>query len=105
MIGAATGPAHDPRQSDFLSALGEELAEAVSPPVPFEDVSPHERCEAVRDVLGPEAAPPVLAALSEDGLRRPACALGSWFEVEPPTLPTVRHAVERTLARWSAGDR
>ena len=104
MTAAGTGPAHDPRQSDFLSALGEELAEAVSPPVPFEDASPHECCEAARGVLGPEAAPQVLAALDEDGLRCLADALGAWFEVEPPALPRVRRAVERTLARWPPED-
>ena len=74
-------------------------------PATFEDASPHECCEAVRDVLGPEAAPPVLAALDENGLRRLAGALGAWFGVEPPALPKVRQAVGRTLARWPAGDR
>ena len=100
MTGTATGPAHDLQRSGFLSALGEELAEAVSPPVPFVDASPHECCEAARGVLGADLAPPVLAGLDEDGLRRLADALGAWFEVEPPALPRVRHAVERTLARW-----
>ena len=32
---------------DFEQALGETFGDYVSPPVPFEDASPHECCEVV----------------------------------------------------------
>jgi hypothetical protein len=37
---------------DFEQALGETFGDHVSPPVPFEDASPHECCEVVWTVAG-----------------------------------------------------
>ncbi len=48
---------------DFEQALGESFGEAVCPPVPFEDASPHECCEVVWAVAGADVTPTMLAEL------------------------------------------
>jgi hypothetical protein len=90
----------DIRQCDFWAALGEEFSQAVCPPVAFEDASPHECCEPLRQVLGPIATPKGLAALSESDLHGLASAFGAHFETPPPSLEPLRRAVEGVLARW-----
>lgn len=42
---------------DFEQAVGETFGEFVSPPVPFEDASPHECCEVVWAVAGRRVTP------------------------------------------------
>ncbi len=90
----------DVRLRDFWAAMGEEFSRAVYPPVAFEDASPQECCEPLREVLGPAVTPQVLAALVETDLRRLADAFGANFDVPPPSVDRLRDAVEGTLARW-----
>lgn len=94
----------DVRLRDFWAAMGEEFSRAVCPPVAFEDASPQECCEPLREVLGPTATPRVLAALDETDLRHLADAFGANFDVPPPSLERLRDAVDGTLARWPASE-
>jgi hypothetical protein len=88
---------------DFEQALGETFGEYVSPPVPFEDASPHECCEVVWTVAGRDVTPARLAALGEDQLSDLARKFGEYFECDAPTVEQVRNAIAHTLARWPVG--
>ena len=90
----------DVRQRDFWAALGEEFSQAVCPPVTFEDASPHECCEPLRQVLGPVVTPTGLAALSDMDLHSLASAFGAHFETPPPSVRQLRRGVQGVLARW-----
>lgn len=94
----------DVRLRDLWTAMGEEFSRAVCPPVAFEDASPQECCEPLREVLGSGPTPLVLAALTETDLQRLAHAFGASFDVPPPSLERLRDAVEGTLARWPASE-
>ncbi|WP_147305174.1 hypothetical protein [Alkalilimnicola ehrlichii] len=88
---------------DFESAMGEEFGDLVSPPIPFNDASPHECCEAIWQVLGDAVTPTMLAKLTEADYRKIAASFGNWFECEPPTAMQIAEATARTLSRWPAG--
>ena len=88
---------------DFEQALGETFGDYVSPPVPFEDASPHECCEVVWAVAGRDVTPARLAALGEDQLSDLARKFGEYFECDAPTVEQVRDAIAHTLARWPVG--
>ena len=88
---------------DFEQAMGEAFGEAVSPPVPFEDASPHECCEVVWTVAGRDVTPRRLAALSAAEVETLAERFGTYFGCEPPTAGRVQEAISRTLARWPVG--
>jgi hypothetical protein len=88
--------------SDFEQAMGEEFGVAVSPPVPFEDASAHECCEAVWRALGPEVTPAILASIGTAELERLASAFASYFECERPSHAALERAVTGVLARWPA---
>lgn len=47
----------DVQLRDFWTAMGEEFSLVVCPPVAFEDASPQECCEPLREVLGQAATP------------------------------------------------
>ncbi|SDD09107.1 hypothetical protein [Auraticoccus monumenti] len=89
-------------RADFEQAMDESLAEAVSPPVPFDDATPHECAEAVRSVLGVDVGPGRLAGLTEQDLTALAAGFGTWFASSPPSVAQVRRGVESTLRRWPA---
>ena len=74
---------------DFEQALGETFGDYVSPPVPFEDASPHECCEVVWAVAGRDVTPARLAALGEDQLSNLA-GISEDFECDAPTVEQVR---------------
>lgn len=88
---------------DFEQAMGEEFGHCLSPPLPFEDASAHECCEAIWKVLGNEVGPDRLAVLSEVEVALLASGFGRYFEVENPTAEQVRAAIAETLARWPVG--
>lgn len=88
---------------DFLSAMGEEFGNLVSPPVPFFEASPHECCEAIFLALEETVNPSILAAQSSEGIERIANAFSRWFECEAPPASQIAEAVARTLARWPVG--
>ena len=67
---------------DFEQALGETFGEHVSPPVPFEDASPHECCEVVWAAAGRDVTPARLAALGEDQVSDLARKFGEYFECD-----------------------
>jgi len=90
----------DQKKTDFAQAMGESFADAVCPPIPFAEASPHECCEAVQAALGTDVTSATLANLSEPKLTDPARAFAEWFEADPPSIPQLRKAVEATLARW-----
>jgi hypothetical protein len=88
---------------DFEQALGESFGEFVSPPVPFEDASPHECCEVVWSVAGRDVTPARLAALTQDQVAAIARKFGEWFECDSPTIEQVKEAIGYALARWPVG--
>lgn len=87
---------------DFSQALGESFCEAICPPVPFEDASPHDCYEAVRSSLGATPSPLGLASLTDADVAMVAQKLGTYFESEAPTTNQVREAIRKTLVRWPA---
>lgn len=92
-----------PWRDAFLAALGEELCEQVSPPVPLEYVSSHECLQVVFRVLGREVDPERLTRISSDNLSDLADAFAAYFECAPPAPAAIALAVERTLRRWPPG--
>ena len=77
-------------RADFEQALGETFGEYVSPPVPFEDASPHECCEVVWAVAGRDVTPARLAALGEDQVSDLARKFGEYFACDAPTVEQIR---------------
>lgn len=92
------------QQRDFVQAMGEEFGAAVSPPVPWEDASAHECCQAVWRALGPQVTPAILASIDAGELERLAEAFGGYFECERPSVAALERAVAGVLARWPAAD-
>lgn len=91
---------------DFEQAMGEEFAVSVSPPIPFEDGSPHECCEVIWSVLGLQIKPDVLSKLNAQQIGTLAYQFGRYFETQAPSAEQIASAVRRTLARWPVeGDR
>jgi hypothetical protein len=88
---------------DFEQALGETFGDYVSPPVPFEDASPHECCEVVWAVVGRNVTPARLAALDDNQVSNLARKFGEYFECDAPTVEQIREAIAKTLARWPVG--
>ncbi len=69
---------NDQTRSDFDQALGESFGDYVSPPIPFDDASPHECCEALWEVLGPDITPTQLAQRSPETIATIAQTLFRW---------------------------
>ncbi len=88
---------------DFETALGESFGDFVSPPVPFENASPHECCELVWSVAGRHVTPACLASLSEVQVAAMAREFGTYFDSDSPTVEQVKGAIAQTLARWPVG--
>ena len=88
---------------DFEQALGETFGALVSPPVPFEDASPHECCEVVWLVAGRDVTPARLAALTQPEVVTLARKFGEYFESDAPSVQQIKDAIAQTLARWPAG--
>ena len=87
-------------RKDFEQAMGEEFAECVSPPVPFEDASAHECCEVIWDQIGADISPRVLAALTAEQIEQLRNAFGRYFECDSPSLSQIKAAIAATIARW-----
>lgn len=77
---------NDQNRSDFNQALGESFGDYISPPIPFDAASPHECCEALWAVLGPNITPTQLAQLSPETIATIAQQFGAYFESEAPTI-------------------
>jgi len=88
---------------DFEQALGESFGEHVSPPVPFEDASPHECCEVVWSIAGQEVTPARMATLNEDEITALAHKFGTYFGCDAPSIHQINDAIADTLARWPVG--
>jgi|GEM_PF-1507490 len=84
----------------FLTTLGRELSQAISPPVPFDDASAHEAQESVSSVIGSHPTPETLAELTEKQMEEMAVAVGTYFECDTPPAEAMRTAVERILWHW-----
>jgi hypothetical protein len=90
-------------RSDFDQALGESFGASISPPIPFDDASPHECCEALWAVLGTNITPTQLAQLSPETIATIAQQFGEYFECEAPTVAQIEGAIDQTLTRWPIG--
>ena len=97
------GESDEEWRPDFEQAMGETFGEFVSPPVTFEDASPHECCEVIWSVAGHDVTPARLAALSEGEIATLARRFGEYFESDAPTVEQVEAAIAHTLARWPVG--
>ena len=90
---------------DFEQAMGETFGGFVSPPVPFEDASPHECCEVVWQVVGNDVTPDLLAALDDAKVAELAKSFGEHLSVSHQLLKnseTLSHTHWRVglLALW-----
>lgn len=88
---------------DFEQALGETFGDYVSPPVPFENSSPHECCEVVWQIAGRDVTPAKLASLNESEVAVLAAAFGRYFDTDAPSVDRIREAIAATLSRWPVG--
>jgi hypothetical protein len=88
---------------DFEQALGETFSAFVSPPLPFEDATPHECCEVVWLVAGRDVTPARLAALTQPEVVTLARKFGEYFESDAPSVQQIKDAIAETLARWPVG--
>ncbi len=88
---------------DFEQALGETFGDFVSPPVPFEDASPHECCEVVWLVAGRDVTPARLAALTQGEVVTLARKFGEYFESDAPLGRADKGCHWPDLARWPVG--
>jgi hypothetical protein len=88
---------------DFEQAMGEAFGESGSPPVPFEDASPHECCEVIWSVMGKDVTPTRLATLTEIQVVALSRRFGEYFDSEAPSVEQIKDAIARTLARWPVG--
>jgi hypothetical protein len=88
---------------EFEQALGETFGHFVSPPVPFEDASPHECCEVVWKIAGTGVTPKRLANLTEQEIEQLSRRFGAYFGCEAPTVGQIKDAIAHTLARWPVG--
>lgn len=89
---------------DFLSALGDEFCEALSPPVQDDMITPQDAREVWLLAFGAEPLPAALAALDADGAERLRAACAEYFECAAVSAESIRLAVSRTLSRWPASD-
>jgi hypothetical protein len=88
---------------DFLTALGEEICWALSPPVSEDLIVPHDGYEVWLRAFGTKPNPDALAALTEAGVEQLRASCAAYFECPAVSAAQVRLAVSRTLARWPAG--
>jgi hypothetical protein len=95
--------ADESSRPDFEQALGETFGEFVSPPIPYEDASPHECCEVVWSVVGRNVTPSRLATLDEQEIAALARKFGKYFGCGSPGVEQVKEAIVHTLARWPVG--
>jgi hypothetical protein len=84
--------------ADFLTALGEEFATALSPPVDL--IVPQDGYEVWLRAFGTRPTPAALAALTSPDVERLRAACASLFECPDVSIEQVTLAVRRTLARW-----
>ncbi len=93
----------DDRRRDFEQAMGESFGQFVSPPVPFEDASPHECCEVVWGVAGRNVTPADLSALAKFRVVELSFGFGTYFDCDPPAVEQIQSAIANTLVRWPVG--
>jgi hypothetical protein len=82
------------QKADWEQAVGECFADAVSPPVPFEQASAHECFEAVAGAFGGDNGWRSPASLSLSDRLALAEAIANWFECDAPRLEQIDRALE-----------
>jgi hypothetical protein len=87
---------------DFLSALGEEFSETLSPVVGSENIVPQDGYELFIRVFKQAPNPHFLGALSESQMEQLRADCEKYFECAGVSVEHIREAITRTLARWSA---
>jgi hypothetical protein len=87
-------------RADFLQAVGECFADAVCPPVPFEQASAHECREAVELALGHALSPARFRTLDDSEITMLARRFADYFESDAPSVAQIRRAVSALVARW-----
>jgi len=92
----------DPARADFFTAMGEEFAHALTPPLP-DTASIQDCCEPVWAVLGTDLTPDRLVGLDDTEIDRLAAEFAAYFEGPPPSPEQIRTAMEAILRRWPPG--
>jgi hypothetical protein len=85
---------------DFMSALGEEFCEALSPVVGFSAIAPNDAYELFIRAFATDPSPHFLASLSDSQLELLRVECEKYFERKGFTVDQLRKAVRRTLWRW-----
>jgi len=86
--------------SDFLTALGEEFATALSLPVDFDLIVPQDGYDVWRRTFGTDPTPAALAALAAPDIERLRAECARYFECRDVSADQVRLAIDRVLSRW-----
>jgi hypothetical protein len=85
---------------DFLTALGEEFCEALSPSVPDDLIVPNDGYEIWQRTFGTDPNPVQLQNLSMSQLEQLRSICAEYFECPEISTEAIQLAVSRTLARW-----
>ena len=86
----------------FLSALGEEFCETLSPIVGDEDIVPQDGYEVFYRTSDQNPSPQMLALLTETELEQLRSSCEEYFECQGITIEHMRSVVAQTLSRWPA---
>jgi len=89
---------------DFLTALGEEFCDALSPPVPEDLIVPQDAYEVWLRVFGRPPNPELLTCLLGPQLEQLRDECERYFECQSISVEHIRTTIARTLARWPAND-
>ena len=85
---------------DFLSALGEEFCGAMSPPVPFDLITPQDGYEVWLRTFDSDPTPAAFANITSDGIAQLVETCAEYLECEQISDAHVKEFISRTLARW-----
>ena len=86
----------------FLSVLGEEFCDTLSPIVGDEEVVPQDGYDVFYQTFKQEPSPTMLALLTETELEQLRTSCEEYLECEGITIAHMRSVVKQTLARWPA---
>jgi hypothetical protein len=93
-----------PNLIDFMTILGEEFCEALSPTVGWDELIPQDSYEIFCRTFNQKPSLQMLASLSESQLELLRINCEEYLECQNITVDHVRAFVAGTLARWPMVD-